>query len=101
MEIVNAIARVRFSSARAQRAMLHRGERASAELLCLEPGQELPVKKGRWTYYVIAGSATVVVDGAESPALTGHVIAAEPGEAHTLANRQEQRLICLAVGDKT
>lgn len=98
MDIVNAIAKVRFSSAKLHRAQLHRGDGVVIELLCLEPRQKLRAQTGQWAYYVITGTATVTAGEAESAVPTGQLAAGAPNEKHTLANAGEQRLVCLAIG---
>ena len=67
---VNAIAKVRFSSARAQRVHLADAGGAKVELLCLEGGQEM----------TLSGPSA-------------HLLGVETDV--TLTNLNEQRLICL------
>ena len=97
MNLVNAIAKVRFSSAKPQRVQLHKGETLQAELVCMEAGQQLKVSRGAWTYYVVMGSATLTVNGESSEVPTGQLAALDPAEPHVLSNRTERRLICLAI----
>jgi mannose-6-phosphate isomerase-like protein (cupin superfamily) len=97
MNLVNAIAKVRFGSAKPQRIQLHKSEAMLAEILCMEPGQQLNVTAGEWTYYVVTGGATLTTDGKDSNLSTGQFAAVGPKEPHTLANAAEQRLVCLAV----
>ncbi|MCL2701372.1 MAG: hypothetical protein FWE88_06730 [Phycisphaerae bacterium] len=96
MDIVNAIAKARFNSARAQRVPLHKTSAMHADLLCLEAGQSLDVPDGgAWTYYVIAG--TVAVSQQQAVSLPqGHSVGVEG--PHTLRNVDQRRLILLAVG---
>jgi len=96
MDLVNAIAKARFGSARPQRVQLVKGEAMLLELLCLEPGQQLEVSSGQWAYYVVAGAATVTAGGKAQPLPTGHLAAFGLGEPHVLANQADQRLLCLA-----
>ncbi len=98
MDTVNAIAKARFASARPQRVQLHKDEAVTVEMLCLEPGQSIPVRQGRWSYYVIAGTAVVEAEDQQHQLQSGHVAVATAGERHTLTNVAETRLICLAVG---
>ncbi len=98
MDITNAIAKVRFSSARPQRVHLNRDDELSAELLCIEPGQQFNIDSGQWVYYVITGAGTISADGTTTSLETGHTAASRFDEAHSLINSSEQRLICLAVG---
>ena len=96
MNVVNAIGKVRFNSARPQRVQLSRCPHFTCDLLCLEPKQEL-CAAGRCAYYVIAGSGDVWSGKLSTHVTMGHFAACEPGECHTLINSSEQRLICLAV----
>jgi len=99
MDVVNAIAKVRFGSAKPQRVQLRKDARCPIELLCLEPGQKLKVADGRWAYYVVTGAARVESGGAAEDVPAGHLAAASRGESHTLSSAGEQRLICLAIGE--
>lgn len=96
MDVFNAIAKVRFNSARPQRVHLSRCDEYVCELLCLEPQQELTAS-GRCVYYVVAGSGQVRVGEDIQEANLGHFISCDEGESHTIVNSSEQRLICLAV----
>jgi quercetin dioxygenase-like cupin family protein len=98
MNIVNAIAKARFGSARPQRVQLHKGDGLRAELLCMEPGQELKVGSGQWVYYVVTGTATLTAATGDRELPTGQFAASDPKEKHTVANASERRLICLSVG---
>jgi len=100
MNIVNAISKVRFASAKAQQVQLHAGEGLCAELLCVEPGQQLRVSVGEWTYYVVTGTARLTAGDVEAELPTGQLAATTPGQAHTIANPGEHRLVCLAIGTK-
>ncbi len=94
MTPTNAIAKVRFSSAKAQRVHLARNNGLAAELLCLEGGQQLKVNTETAILYVILGTADVTADGRSVALQTGYVFA--PGTPFTLANVGEHRLVCLA-----
>ena len=98
MDIVNAIAKVRFSSARPQRINIHKSGQLVAELLCLEPGQEVKVNSGQRLYYVIRGTATLATADKKDELPMGQFAAAEPDEKHSIINASEQRVICLTVG---
>jgi len=98
MEIVNAIAKARFASVRAQCVQLHKGASLSSELLCMEPGQKLDVTSGRWLYYVVKGRARIDVDGVEGDLAPGQMAALELNEKHRITNIGEQRLICFTAG---
>jgi len=98
MEVINAIAKVRFGSARPQRVQLHTSDDLTAELLCLEAGHKLKITSGQWTYYVVAGNAAIDNGGKSTELPTGQFAATGKDEAHTIANAGEGRLICLAVG---
>jgi len=96
MDMVNAIAKARFSSAKAQRVPLHKTSAMHTDLLCLEAGQALDIPDtGAWTYYVIAGTAAI---GQQQDASLsqGHSICIEG--PHHLRNVDPRRLILLAVG---
>jgi len=97
METVNAIAKARFASARPQRVNLHRGAALTAELLCLEPGQEIRNDSGAWCYYVVRGSVMISAGGPPHELSMGHAAATDADEKHRLRNESEQRAICLAV----
>ena len=96
MDLVNAIAKARFSTAKAQRVHLFAGEDLRVELLCLEPGQEARIEAGQWVYYVVTGSARLV-GASEGELAAGHVGASGADEAHTVRCVGEQRLVCIAV----
>ena len=97
MNFENAIAKVRFSSARPQRIQIHKGKTMSVELLCMEPGQDLKVRSGEWLYYVITGTATVAAGKKTITLPTGQLAANESEEPHSLACAGETRQVCLAV----
>ena len=96
MEIVNAIAKVRFNSARPKRVQLHKSAKFACALLCLEPGQELTAT-GRRAYYLIAGNGQMKAGKDAQAANLGHFVSCREGETHTIVNSSEQRLICLAL----
>ncbi len=98
MEIVNAIAKARFASSGPQCVSLRKDGPAQAELLCMEPGQELTVTAGRWVYYLVKGTARLCAGGEDHELAAGQVAAMSPNERHSIANIGEQRLICFAVG---
>jgi quercetin dioxygenase-like cupin family protein len=100
MDVVNAIAKVRFGSAKPQRVQLRKGPRGPIDLLCMEPGQRLKAEGGRWAYYVVTGTARVEAGGAATDLSAGQLALTEAGEGHTLCAAGEQRLICLAIGEK-
>ncbi len=93
MNIVNAISKVRFSSARPQRVHLLDMPAGAVDLLCLESAQELPVAGPSTVLYVVTGAARVS-DGKNTRDLSaGHLFVPE-GDC-TLTNTAEQRLVCL------
>lgn len=101
MDSCNAIAKVRFASARAQHVPLAKTPWAQAELLCLEPGQDVTNHTGQTIYYVLSGSATLA-SGGETLALgAGHFAVSDADEPHTLSASGEQRLLCLALRQDT
>jgi mannose-6-phosphate isomerase-like protein (cupin superfamily) len=98
MDAVNAIGKVRFSSAKPQRVQLHKSAGLLAELICMEAGQELNVPAGELTYYVVMGTASISAGGQTAEIPPGHFAATGADEAHTISNAGEGRLVCLAVG---
>ncbi len=96
MDVINAIAKVRFSSARPQRVQLYKNAAFSCDLLCLEPGQEY-TDTGRCAYYVIAGNGELRAGKDTKPLSIGNLANCAPDESHVIINSSEQRLICLAV----
>ncbi|HUT61099.1 MAG TPA: hypothetical protein VNA25_24900 [Phycisphaerae bacterium] len=97
MESVNAIAKVRFGSAKPQRVQLRKDAHASIELLCMEPGQKHKVASGRWAYYIVTGAASFAGKDSQADLATGQLAVTEPGETHTICTAGEHRLVCLAV----
>ncbi len=98
MNFTNAIAKVRFASAKPQKVTLNKSDSLTAELLCLEPGQNMKVASGQWNYYVITGTATIGSAEGSTDLPTGQFAGSETDEPHTITNDGEQRLIILAVG---
>jgi mannose-6-phosphate isomerase-like protein (cupin superfamily) len=98
METVNAIAKVRFSSAKPQCIQLHKGGPFHTELICMEPGQELKLQGGDRAYYVITGTAVLKSGGKSAEVPTGQLATAGPNEPHAIATSGERRLVCLAIG---
>jgi len=96
MDIINAIAKVRFNSARPQRVQLSKCSGYTCDLLCLEPAQELPAAS-RCVYYVIAGNGEIRAGETHKPLAMGCFVTCDEAESHTIANSSEQRLICLCV----
>jgi len=96
MDIINAIAKVRFNSARPQRVQLVKCEGYVCDLLCLEPGQELN-GTGQCAYYVITGNGQAKVKAESRELSLGHFVYCREGESHTIINSSEQRLICLSI----
>jgi quercetin dioxygenase-like cupin family protein len=98
MELINAVAKIRFSSAKAQCVQLSEGPGVRAELICLEAGQELTVEKGQWVYYVITGTTGFRVGEKSQQAPTGQIVVFEQDQKHTLSAAGERRSVCLATG---
>ncbi len=96
MEVINAIARIRFNSAKAQRVQLNRFEGFACDMLCLEPGQEFS-SVGRCAYYFIAGTGVIKAGKSSKAVDMGNFVACEADEPHTVVNSSEQRLICMVV----
>lgn len=98
MNVTNAIAKVRFSSARPQRVQVARFAQYACDLLCLEPKQEL-TGTGPCGYYVVAGSGQIRSGKDSKPLSMGIVVDFMQGETYLLVNTSEQRLICLVIGN--
>jgi len=97
MDIVNAVSKVRFATARPQRVHLAKGAGQLVEMICLEAGQEVTVASGPWVYYVVAGTARLVSAGGQGTLGPGHLACLGAQEPHTVSNAGEGRLICLAL----
>jgi len=98
MDLVNAIAKVRFASASPQRVSLHRGRSLTIDMLCMESGQEVRVHGGEWAYYIVAGVATVSAGGQAVQVPMGQLAATGDDEPHAISNAGEDRVVCLAFG---
>ena len=98
MDILNAIAKVRFASARPQRVQLAKGGKTPIDLLCMEPGQKLKVPAGRRAYYVVTGAARMEGKTTAADLAAGQLALLAEDEAHTVAAAGEQRLVCLVIG---
>ena len=120
MEIVNAISKVRFASTGPQHIHLARADSFRVDLLCMEAGQKSLPAAGPCAYYVVAGSALLTTGGSthSTPSAgsgqagsgqakltaskphqlpAGQLAELGPGEAHTIANAGQGRLICLVI----
>jgi mannose-6-phosphate isomerase-like protein (cupin superfamily) len=95
MDIVNAIAKIRFATARPQHVQLHKGRRLAAQMLCMEAGQTARLAGGERVYYVVMGSAAVEAAGATTPLPAGQLAAPDPDQPHAVVNTGEGRLVCL------
>jgi uncharacterized cupin superfamily protein len=100
MNVVNVISKVRFNSARPQRVNLEKSGGLVCDLLCLEPGQENAGGQA-CAYYVIAGSGQLKTSQGKSDLVMGTLAVIDSGQAHTIVNSLEQRLICLLLSLKT
>lgn len=98
MDVINAISKVRFASAKPQRVHLTRGESCVVEMICMEAGQAIHGIRGAWTYYVVTGAARVEAGTQKGDLSAGQMAAAGAEEPHSLANAGGGRLICLAIG---
>ena len=97
MDIINAIAKARFSATRPQHIQLHKSDNYSIELICLESGQDTPARTN-WVYYVITGN-TILKDKSNSSEISpGQLAVCQPNENFNIANDSENRLVILAVG---
>ncbi|MHC4294081.1 MAG: cupin domain-containing protein [Planctomycetota bacterium] len=95
MNIINAIAKVRFATAKPQRVQLHKDGGLVLELLCLEAGQEITIKSGQWAHYIVTGTAELTENGQTKKVPTGQLAITEPDKTHTIANTGEGRLVVL------
>lgn len=96
MKIVNAISKVRFSAAKPQRVHLVESDEASVDMLCMEAGQQLEVHSAPATYYVITGAAEIEAGDAVQALPMGQLAHIPAGQAHTVINTGQGRLLCLA-----
>ncbi|MCD6378748.1 MAG: hypothetical protein J7L99_07865 [Planctomycetes bacterium] len=99
MEHINAIAKVRFNSARPQRVHLGKSDDFTCDLLCFEPGQEYSATE-RCAYYFIAANGVLKAGKEKKNVAMGHLVIFEKDQPHTIINTSEQRLICLAISPK-
>lgn len=98
MQVVNAVSRIRFASARPQRVRLSQCGSCAVEMLCMEAGQKAKVASGPWAYYVVMGTAQIAAGQEASSLSTGQLASTGPHEPHSVANAGEGRLVCLAFG---
>ena len=98
MNIINAIAKVRFASAKPQRIQLQKSTGLIVDLLCMEAGQNISISSGQWAYYVVTGTAALTGGGQTTELSAGQLGLAEADEKHTIANAGEGRLVVLATG---
>jgi quercetin dioxygenase-like cupin family protein len=97
MDIVNAIAKARFSAVRPQHVHLHKDDNITVELLCLEAGQSATITKNR-AYYVITGLAELITDSGPCELPTGQLVVGEAGDKCNISNTSEARLLVLVAG---
>ena len=97
MNVVNAIAKVRFATAKPQRISLDKSDELCTELICMEQGQSLSVKSGDCVYYVVTGEGQFTIGDDTEELSPGSVAFAGPGESHTLTASGEARLITIVV----
>jgi len=97
VETVNAISKVRFSSARPQVVQLHKSGTTHVELLCMEPGQKLKMDKTPLVYYVITGSAEISSKKQKATVQAGHTVSIDADEIHAITSPAEGRLVCLVI----
>ncbi len=98
MDIINAISKARFSSAKAQCVQLSRDGQLTSQLVCMEPGQAFNVNGGQWSYYVVTGEVEVSAGGESTRLPTSQLATSAPGEAHKLTTPGERRAVVLAIG---
>ena len=97
MNVVHAISKVRFASARPQRVHLSSNDAWTVEMLCMEAGQKTEVASGSRTYYVVMGTAKLTAGEESADLSAGQVACLQADERHTMINVGEGRLVCLAV----
>ena len=101
MDIVHAISKVRFASARPQVVHLTRSDGYFVDLLCMEAGQQAKVTSGPWTYYVVMGTAKLSGANGSGELSSGQMATTGADEVHTVANAGEGRLVCLVIGSES
>jgi mannose-6-phosphate isomerase-like protein (cupin superfamily) len=97
VDVVNAIAKVRFSAAKCQHVILQKAPGLTVSLVCMQGGQTAKLPAGPCTYYVVTGSADLAHAGKTVSLAPGHSVTAAPGEVHQLTCRSEDRLVCIVV----
>jgi len=97
MNVVNAIAKVRFATARPQRITLDKSAEFCTDLVCMEPGQRLKGGHGKCVYYIVTGTGELTSGDRAAELSPGSAASVGPEESHTLAASGEARLICIAV----
>ena len=97
MIVVNAIAKVRFATAKPQRISLDKTDELCTELICMEPGQTLSVKSGSCVYYVVTGGGEFTSGDNTQELTPGCIASVGVGESHTLSASGETRLVCTVV----
>ncbi len=95
MNVVNAIAKVRFATAKPQRIVLQKDGELVVELLCMETGQEIKIKSGQWAHYVVTGTARLTQEDQTTDVPTGQLAVTDPDKPHIVANAAEGRLVVL------
>jgi len=98
MDVVHAISKVRFTSARPQWVHLARNDAYLVDMLCMEAGQEARITSGPCTYYVVMGTARLAAAAGSVELSVGQMASSAADETHTVANAGEGRLVCLALG---
>ncbi len=69
---------------------------AKVPMICLEPGQEIPVHpSGTGVFYVVEGKGTMFLDGEEISLSKGKVVVAPEGSERGI--RSIERLVAIAV----
>ncbi len=98
MDLINAVAKARFSSARPQRVQLHAGPELCVDMICMESGQELHIHGGCRIYYVVTGTARFSGEGKTIDLAMGQMAVADANQPHLVTNTGEGRLVCLVYG---
>ena len=98
MNKVNAVSKVRFSSAKPQNVGLHQGQVMRTALLCMEPGQQTQVKpETERLYYVLTGTARLEAGQESLELAAGELAATAPQHPHSLTSADDRRLVCLVI----
>lgn len=98
MEIRNLAAEQRFSPEKMQKVSLFETDRMFTDVYCLEPGQAQRAHahaNADKVYFVIEGTARVLVGAEERDVEAGSAVLAPAGEEHGVRNSSLSRVVLL------